>query len=141
MNIIRNTDLTSLETWFLISLIFDIFMYQHINKINTHGHVSVAKKTMWHTSLLFTGTANSQFSTSRISITTGLISINSHILCTSYTWPYIPNLKEISPVVCEICVPENCPIFFIFSSSLHRFTKVILSQARTLFSRIHFFQI
>ena len=28
--------------------------------------------------------------------------------------PYIPNLKEIGPVVCKICVPENCPIFFNF---------------------------
>ena len=27
---------------------------------------------------------------------------------------YIPNLKEIGPVVHEICIPENCPIFFTF---------------------------
>ena len=27
---------------------------------------------------------------------------------------YIPNLKEIGPVVCKLCVPENCPIFFTF---------------------------
>ena len=24
----------------------------------------------------------------------------------------MPNLKKISPVVHEICVPESCPIFF-----------------------------
>ena len=38
----------------------------------------------------------------------------SHILCPPYTRPYIPNLKEIGPVVREIRVPENCPIFFTF---------------------------
>ena len=39
---------------------------------------------------------------------------NSHTLCPPYTQPYIPNLKEISPVVREIYVPENCLIFFTF---------------------------
>ena len=43
--------------------------------IKTHGSVSAAKKAMWGTSVLFTGTVNSPFSTPRISITTGLISI------------------------------------------------------------------
>ena len=43
--------------------------------IKTHGSVSAAKKAVWRTSVLFTGTVNSPFSTSRISITTGLISI------------------------------------------------------------------
>ena len=32
-------------------------------KIKTHGHVSAAKKDVWHTSVLFTGTPNSPFST------------------------------------------------------------------------------
>ena len=43
--------------------------------IKTHGRVSAAKEVMWHTSVLFTGTAKSPFSTPHISITTGLISI------------------------------------------------------------------
>ena len=43
--------------------------------IKTHGRVSAAKKVMWHTSVLFTGTAKSPFSTPHISITTGPISI------------------------------------------------------------------
>ena len=30
------------------------------------------------------------------------------------TWPYIPHLKEIGPVVYEIFVHENCPILFTF---------------------------
>ena len=48
--------------------------------IKTNGRVSAAKKAMWRTSVLFTGTidnrtANSPFSTPHISISTGLISI------------------------------------------------------------------
>ena len=42
--------------------------------IKTHG-LSAAKEDMWHTSVLFTGTAKSPFSTPHISITTGQISI------------------------------------------------------------------
>ena len=44
-------------------------------QIKTHGRVSAAKKAIWHTSVLFTGTANLPFSAPRISITTGPISI------------------------------------------------------------------
>ena len=43
--------------------------------IKTHSSVSVAKKAVWRISVLFTGTANSLFSTPHISITTGPISI------------------------------------------------------------------
>ena len=43
--------------------------------IKIHGCVSAAKKAVWHTSVLYTGTANSPFSTPLISITTGPISI------------------------------------------------------------------
>ena len=32
----------------------------------------------------------------------------------SYTVPYIPNLKEIAPAVPEIRVPETRQIFFVF---------------------------
>ena len=39
---------------------------------------------------------------------------NLHILCPLYRQLYIPKLEEISPVVCEICVPEICSIFFTF---------------------------
>ena len=51
-----------------------IYMYIYIY-IKTHGRVSAAKEVVWHTSVLFTGTAKSPFSTHHISITTGLISI------------------------------------------------------------------
>ena len=43
--------------------------------IKTHGRVSAAKEVVWHTSVLFTGTAKSPLSTHHISITTGQISI------------------------------------------------------------------
>ena len=39
---------------------------------------------------------------------------NLHILMSSYTVPYIPNLKEIALAVPEIRVPETRQIFFIF---------------------------
>ena len=86
--------------------------------------------------VIFTANTNSPFSTPCISITTGLISIKFTYLCPPYTRPYIPNLKEIDSVVYKICIHENCPIFFTFfysSSSSHRFTKVTLSQPKTLF--------
>ena len=41
--------------------------------IKTHGRVSVAKKDMWHTSVLFTGSTKSLFS--YISKTAGPISV------------------------------------------------------------------
>ena len=43
--------------------------------IKIHGHVSLAKEDVQHTSVLFTGTAKSLFSTPHISITTGSICI------------------------------------------------------------------
>ena len=43
--------------------------------IKPHGRMSAAKKAVWRTSMLFTGTTNSLFSTTCISITTQSISI------------------------------------------------------------------
>ena len=43
--------------------------------IKTHSRVPAVKEDMRHTSVLFTGTAKSPFSTPHISITTGPISI------------------------------------------------------------------
>ena len=40
---------------------------------------------------------------------------NLHILMSPYTVLYIPNLKEITPAVPEIRVPETHQIFFVFS--------------------------
>ena len=39
---------------------------------------------------------------------------NLHILMSSYTVPYISNLKGIAPAVPEIRVPETHRIFFVF---------------------------
>ena len=52
--------------------------------IKTHGHVSAAKKDVRLTSVLFTGTTKSPFSTPHISITTGPISIKF-----TYFMPFI----------------------------------------------------
>ena len=83
-------------------------------QVKIHGCVSAAKKAVWHTSVLFAGNTNSPFSTSHISITTGQISIKF-----IYFMPFIyaillTKFKEICCVLYEICVPENCPIFFTF---------------------------
>ena len=107
--------------------------------IKTHGRVSVAKKAMWRMSVLFTGTADSLFSIPQISL--GRFLSYSYILCPLYMQPYMPNLKNISPVVYEICVHENCPFSSHFSSCSHHFTKVTLSQPKTTFSWIDLFQI
>ena len=57
--------------------------------IKTHSRVSAAKEDVWHTSVLFTGTAKSPFSTPHISITTGLISIKfTHCMPCIYTTLY-----------------------------------------------------
>ena len=52
--------------------------------IKTRGRVSAAKKDVRHTSVLFTGTAKSPFSTPHISIHTRPISIKF-----TYVIPYI----------------------------------------------------
>ena len=52
-----------------------LVMHSNCFEIKTHGHVSVAKKDVQHTSVLFTGTTKLSFSTPHISITTTPISI------------------------------------------------------------------
>ena len=57
---------------------FEIAKFTKVRLIKTHSHVSAAKKAMWCTSVLLTGTPNLPFSTRRISMTIGPwpISIN-----------------------------------------------------------------
>ena len=110
---------------------------------DTRPYVS-GQEAVWHTSVLFTGTANSLYSIPHISLTTGLISIKFTYFIPSTYATYIPTLEGISQVVYEICVHKYCPFsshYSSFSSSLHRFTKVTLSQRMTPFSWIDFFQI
>ena len=56
--------------------------------IKTHGRVSAAKKDAQHTSVLFTGTAKTPYSTPHISITSGPIPIKFMYLMPSIytTW-------------------------------------------------------
>ena len=59
------------------------------SKIKTHSRVCAAKEDVWHTSVLFTETAKSSFSTPHISITTGLISIKfTYLMPSIYTTLY-----------------------------------------------------
>ena len=109
--------------------------------IKTHGHVSVTKEAMWCTSVLFTGTVNLLFSTARISITTGLISIKFTYFMSSIYSTLYTKFEKIGQVVHEKCVHEIIPFSSHFSSFLHRFTKVALSQPKTLLPWNDFFQI
>ena len=52
-----------------------LFNFAIYLNIKTHRCVSVAKKAMWHRTVLFKGTVNSPFSTPCILITTVIISI------------------------------------------------------------------
>ena len=82
---------------------------------DTRSCVSSQESIVWHTSVLFiTGTANSLFSTLRISITTGPISIKFPYFMPSIYTTLHTKFEKIGPVVYEICVHENCPIFFTF---------------------------
>ena len=78
-----------------------------------HTVVCKRSKNMQHTSVLFTGNSKSPFSSPHISITTGPICIKFACFMPSIYMTFIQKMKKIR-VVCEICVSENCPIFFIF---------------------------
>ena len=100
----------------------------------------MAKKAVWCTSVLFTGTTNSPFLMPCISITTRLISIK-------FTY-FMPSVYAILHTKFEENWPSSSQDVFLkivpFSShfsSLHCFTKVTLSQPKTPFSWIDFFQI
>ena len=93
---------------------------------------------MRHTSVLFTGTAKSPFSTPHISITTGLIYINFiYFMPSTYTTlhtkfedNWLSSLQDIR----FLKLPDS------HFSSLHRFNTILLSQ-KTTFSFIDFLQI
>ena len=102
--------------------------------------VSAVKKHMWYTMCYLLEPLNCCFqSLVSLYITTGLISIKFTYFMPPYTQPNnIPHLKEIDSVVCKICAPEYCPIFSHFSFCT--FLKIILTQLKTIFSWIDFFQ-
>ena len=85
-----------------------------LSYIKTHGHVLAAKKAMWHASVLFTGTTNLLFSTPRISITTMPIYIKFTYIMPSVYATLHTKFERYWPVVHEVCVSENFPIFFNF---------------------------
>ena len=124
----------------IIIMVFKLSTYKQ--NIKTHGHVWAAKKAMWCTSVLFTGTANSPFATPHISITIGPISIKLKY--------FIPSVYATLHTKCEgnqpnslrdMCSLKIDPFSSQFSSSLHCLTKITLRQPKTPFLWINFFQI
>ena len=78
-----------------LAKIFSIRFVRAYELIKTHGRGSVAKKDVWHTIVLFTGTTKSLFSTPHTSITTEPISIKFIYFMPSIYTTYIPNLTKI----------------------------------------------
>ena len=113
--------------WYYVSCTFPRSRTCDI-KTYVYGCVSVAKKDVRHTSVLFTGTTKSPFSTSHISITTGLISIKFTYCMPSIYITFQTKFEEnwIS-ILRDICF-WKLPIFFTFSSSLHQFKTITLNQ-------------
>ena len=106
--------------------------------IKTHGHAPVAKRVVWCTSVLITGTINSLFSTPRISIATGPISIKF-----TYFMPFIyatlhTKFEKIGPVVHKKCVSENYPIFFTFFLFFTPFYKSNFEPTENILFMDHF---
>ena len=106
--------------------------YSYIKTIcHVLGHVLVAKKDLQHTSVLFTGTTKSLFSTPHISITMDQFPSNLHVLCFSYT--------QLTYQIWRKSVKQFSRYVFLkiagFSShfpSSHRFKSIALSQEKQL---------
>ena len=119
-----------------LAMKFNFFLYSD-KLIKTHGCVSVAKKAVWHTSVLITGIANLPFSTPRISITTTLISMKftyfMHTIHATLHTKFEGNWPSSSGC-------ENCSIFTFFFF-FAPFYKSNFEPTKTPFSWIYFFQL
>ena len=94
--------------------------------IKTHGCVSEAKRDTRRT-VYYLQEAEICWFQPLVSLKLlGIFRPNLHILCSTYTWPYITNLKEIRVVVCKIYTFKYWPIFFTFCSpsSSHCFWRI-----------------
>ena len=109
--------------WILMIVELWLHLYNIPHIIKTHGHVSAAKKAVWLTSVLFTGTANSPFLAPRIAITTGPISIKF-----TYFMPSIyatlqtkleRNRSSSSRDMCSWKLPYFLHPFLLLPSILH----------------------
>ena len=102
--------------------------------------MSAAKKAVWCTSVLYKGTTTLLFSTPHTSITTELISIKfTHFMSPIYA-TLQTKFEKNRPSSLRDVFMKIAPFSSHFSSSQH-FTKVTLSQPKTPFSFITFFQI
>ena len=80
--------------------------------VSRHTVVCQWPRNLCGVQLFFYRTANSMFSTPLISITTGPICIKFTCVMPSIYVTLHTKFENISPVVYEMCVHENCPIFF-----------------------------
>ena len=70
-------------------------LFTEIKAIKTHSCLSVVKKAIWHRNVLLTGSANLLFSTPHIYITTGSISIKfTYFMPSIYTTLHTTFEKE-----------------------------------------------
>ena len=106
------------------------YLVAKLYHIKTHDRVSEAKKAVWCTSVLFTGTANSPFSTPCIYISTGPICIKFTYFILAYTWFYIPGNWPSS--LWDMCILKIAPFSSHFSSLHHFFTNNFEATKDTL---------
>ena len=85
-----------------------------IHSIKAHGNVSAPKKGAWHTTVLF-------YRKHKVTVFNPLCLYNYwtnlyhlNVFYALHIHDPKNQLKEISSVVCGICVPENQLIFFTF---------------------------
>ena len=116
------------------------YLVANLYHIKTHDRVSEAKKAVWCTNVLFTGTANSPFSTPCIYISTGPISIKFTYFILAYTWFYIPgNWPNSLQDMCFWKLPQFLHIFLLCTILQNNFeaTKDILLVDQFLFNLAH----
>ena len=103
--------------------VFVHYIHSHVY-IKTHGRVTVAKKAVWRTSVLFTGTANLPFSAPRISITTGPISIKfTYFMPSIYAalhTKFERNRSSSSRDTCSWKLPYFFTFFFFFFAPFYK---------------------
>ena len=103
--------------------------------IKTHSSVSLAKKTKKTCGTQVCYLPVPQSCQIQPSVSPKLLNQflpNLYIFCLTHTLLDMSNLKEITLAVLEIFVPKNYPIFFTFSSSLHKITNTFKSHKNNL---------
>ena len=111
-------------------------MNTYTSLIKTHGRVSAAKKDARAQVCYLRDRSSSRFQPIITQKLWRLFLLILHILMSSYTAPYIPNLIGIAPAVPEIRAPETCRFYSYFSSSSSNQT----TKSRINYVLVHRFQ-